>query len=157
MTTLPRVLDEFFNKSPFVYKGLIGDLDHMFDSLSAVAKYSGVPYNIVKTSDNTWVVEVAVAGFDKSELKVEAVDNRLTISGSHSENAEAKYVYRGIAARNFVIPFTFVEGIKVGSATLKDGMLRIVLERAKTELAKLIPILDATVEKASENVDVKAA
>ena len=151
-----RLIDDFFT-SPWVQKGLLG-FDDMFDNLSQVSKYSAVPWNVVRTSDNTWVIECAVAGFSKDELKVEQAGQSLKISGKHDSSHQAgDYLYKGISFRNFVIPLTLTEGMKVGDIHLKDGMLRIVVEKAPTHMAKLLEIRTDDEKPALETSDDKAA
>jgi molecular chaperone IbpA len=157
MNKTMTLFDSFFH-NPIVRKSLIGDVDSMFDTMSTVANNSFIPWNIIRTSDNTWVIECAVAGYGKEDLKIEMVDNLLKISGNRKDYAGSKdnwvYEHRGISMKNFILPITIMEGVKVGNAGLKDGMLRIVLERVENPM-KLIPITDE--EAAEATVDDKAA
>ena len=40
------------------------------------------PYNVRKTGDNTYSIELAVAGFGKSEIEIELEDNKLIVRGN---------------------------------------------------------------------------
>ena len=82
-----------FDFSP-LYRSTVG-FDRLFSALDQVAGYDGSattypPYNIERTSDNTYRVSVAVAGFAESEIAIEVKENALTIRGEKSENKEEK-------------------------------------------------------------------
>lgn len=95
------------------------------------------PHNIVKYNDNHYGIEVAVAGFSKEEITVEVDQDQLTIKGEKSENTEGKeYLHRGLAARNFEQTFTLAEYMEVKGAEVKDGMLKIEIERIIPEALK---------------------
>lgn len=86
------------------------------------------PYNIKKVNDRTYVVELAVAGFAKEDITIELEDNTLKISGKTIDDEEREYVYKGIAAREFVRTFTLADHLVVSGADLVNGMLRIWLD-----------------------------
>jgi molecular chaperone IbpA len=97
------------------------------------------PYNIKQRSEDHYEIEMAVAGFTKSELRVELHNNQLTIEGSkemNDEGSEASYVYKGIAARQFRQTFALADHVKVTASELKDGVLTIGLERELPEEKK---------------------
>lgn len=82
---------------------------------------------------------MAVAGFSKSELKVEIHNNQLSIEGSkgfNDEDSEGDYVYRGIAGRQFRQTFALADHVKVNGSELNDGILTIELERDLPEEKK---------------------
>jgi molecular chaperone IbpA len=88
------------------------------------------PHNIVKYSDTNYSIEVAVAGFSKEEITVEVDQDQLTIRGKQSANSDEKtYLHRGLAARDFEQTFTLAEYMNVLGAEVKDGMLRVTLQR----------------------------
>ena len=108
------------------------------------------PYNIRKVNEYQYLIEMALAGFSKDDIEVEAEDSRLTVR-SKSEKGEERednsdnngdYVHRGIAKRSFMRQFNLSDDIIVKSADLKDGMLIVSLERVIPEEKKprLIPI-----------------
>ena len=75
---------------------------------------------------------MAVAGFSKGDLKIELANNQLTIEGSQQssdESNDANYLYKGIAARQFRQSFALEDHVKVLGSELKDGVLKIELER----------------------------
>ena len=95
------------------------------------------PYNIVKYNDNNYGIEVAVAGFDKSEITVEVDQDQLTIKGEKvKSDSEVEYLHRGLAARDFEQTFTLAEYMEVRGAEVKDGMLKIDIERIVPEALK---------------------
>lgn len=93
------------------------------------------PYNVRKFDDNTFVIELALAGFSKNDLTITESGGVLTIEGSKHESDE-EYLHKGIAGRKFMRNFTLGEYISVSSADLTDGMLYVVLKREIPEAAK---------------------
>ena len=96
------------------------------------------PYNIVKYEENSYGIEVAVAGFNKDEITVEVEGDQLKISGNKAVdlNEHKEYLHRGLAARDFEQAFTLAEYMEVRNAEVKDGMLRIEIERIIPEAMK---------------------
>ena len=92
------------------------------------------PYNIVKTGDNTYDVELALAGFNKKDIEVEYKENLLTVKSKKQDNAEetdedGNVIHRGISKRMFSKTFTIANDVEVKGAELKDGLLKVSLER----------------------------
>ena len=107
------------------------------------------PYNIVKTGENTYDIELALAGFGKDDIIVEYKENQLTVkSKPNKDSAEEvdKYdegvLHRGISKRFFSKSFTIANDVEVKGAELKDGLLKVSMERIIPEhkKAKLIDI-----------------
>lgn len=95
------------------------------------------PYNIKKVEDNKYVIEIAVAGFTKSEIEIEFEDDKLTVKGNASEDSGAfDWLYKGIANRNFTRTFALDDKIEIRGAALVNGMLQIALERIIPEHKK---------------------
>jgi molecular chaperone IbpA len=97
------------------------------------------PHNIVKYSDDTYAIEVAVAGFSKDEVTVEVDQDQLTIRGvKNRPNADVgiEYLHRGLAARDFEQTFTLAEYMEVRGAKVADGMLQIDIQRLVPEALK---------------------
>ena len=86
------------------------------------------PYNIKKTGENTYVIEMAVAGFGRQDLELELQDGVLTVKGSVTSD-DAEYLHKGIAERAFTRQFTLADTVEVKNADLINGMLKIWLER----------------------------
>ena len=95
------------------------------------------PYNIKKTGDNTYVIELAVAGFAKQDIEIELADGKMIIKGNvQSQENENDFLWKGIATRNFTRAFALEDQIEVKDAELLNGMLKIVLERLIPEEKK---------------------
>lgn len=95
------------------------------------------PYNIRKSGDNMYVLEMAVAGFSKNDIEITTENDVLTIKGNISASTEDNFIHRGIAKRNFHRRFTLANTIKVNSSTMSDGMLRVFLEKIIPEDKKV--------------------
>ena len=112
--------------------------DPLFDTfkhVSANTKTAGYPpYNIFKSKDN-YVLEIAVAGFAKEDIKITVQELTLTVEGSSMPSVD-QYVHKGIAARDFKQDFVLAEYVVVNGAELKDGMLRITLKQELPEAKK---------------------
>ena len=98
------------------------------------------PYNIVKTGDFTYDVELALAGYSKEDITVDYADNILTVKSVKKSDEENKdedgVLHRGIAKRYFSKAFTIAEDVEVKGAELKDGLLKVSLERIIPEAKK---------------------
>jgi molecular chaperone IbpA len=116
--------------------------DSMFDDLMRISQAQSnsnyPPHNVIKTGDNTSMIEVAVAGFAEGEIDI-SVDNQiLTISGAinREEDATHEYLHRGISRRDFRQSFTLADHVEVKNATVRDGILTVYLEREVPESAR---------------------
>jgi molecular chaperone IbpA len=94
------------------------------------------PYNLRKLADNKYVIEIAVAGFSKSEIEVEFVDDKLIVKGNAYDDNSADWLYKGIATRNFTRTFALDDKIEILGAELINGMLKIGLEKIIPEHKK---------------------
>jgi molecular chaperone IbpA len=97
------------------------------------------PFDLIKTGDNDYRIELAVAGFKPEEIDITAQQNVLIVSGRKGEESEDKssnYIYRGIANRSFERRFALADHIQVRGADLKDGLLAIELVREIPEAMK---------------------
>ena len=126
---------------PSIQRFAVG-FDRMFDELSRTAGTLNAsnypPYNIIKETETIWKIEVAVAGFDESELDVEIVNNELVVTGAvNKENkAEQQYLHQGIAGRDFERTFALADNVEVKGASVKNGILTVTLEHIVPESAK---------------------
>ena len=109
--------------------------DTQFDSIS-VPNFP--PYNIVKTGDNKYDVELALAGFNKKDIDVTVEDGVMTIKSIVTETKEKEdgVIHKGIAKRMFSKSFTIADDVEVKGAELKDGLLKVSLERIIPESRK---------------------
>lgn len=97
------------------------------------------PHNIIKYSENTYSIEVAVAGFTKEEVTVEVDQDQLTIRGiKNRPNVDigVEYLHRGLAARDFEQIFTLAEYMEVVGAKVENGMLHIDIKRIVPDALK---------------------
>ena len=90
------------------------------------------PYNIVRTGDYTYNIELALAGFGKKDIDVNYADSQLTIKSIKDEKAEEDadgVLHKGISKRQFSRTFTIADDVEVKGAELKDGLLKVSLEK----------------------------
>ena len=126
-----------FVATPF-YRSAIG-FDRLFQMLDAASENDTgyPPYNIERTGENAYRITMAVAGFSNDELKVEAKESTLTVSGEKKpDTAQRTFLHRGIAARNFERRFQLADYVEVGSASFENGLLNIELQRNIPERMK---------------------
>ncbi len=122
-----------------LYRSVVG-----FDRLAALLDAAGAetetgypPYNIERTAENAYRIEIAVAGFKPEELNVEVKENLLTVQGRKAANDETRrYLHRGLAERNFERRFQLADYVVVTDAQLTDGLLSIALKRELPEQLK---------------------
>ncbi|WP_137699534.1 Hsp20 family protein [Marimonas lutisalis] len=92
------------------------------------------PFNIEQTSENSYRITLAVAGFSESELSITVEDHQLVIRGRQSDDGEGRiFLHRGIAARQFQRSFVLADGVEVGEAIMENGLLHVDLYRAQPE------------------------
>jgi HSP20 family molecular chaperone IbpA len=92
------------------------------------------PFNIEQTSDLSYRITLAVAGFGDEDLSITVEDRQLVIRGRQQDDSEGRvFLHRGIAARQFQRSFVLADGVDVGEAQMENGLLHIDLTRAKPE------------------------
>ncbi|PJI92821.1 HSP20 family molecular chaperone IbpA [Yoonia maricola] len=92
------------------------------------------PYNIEQTSENSYRITLAVAGFAEDDLSITVEDNALVIRGRQADDSEGRvFLHRGIAARQFQRSFVLADGVDVGEAIMENGLLHVDLTRAIPE------------------------
>jgi molecular chaperone IbpA len=114
-------------------------LDRMTEFSEEVAKNipNYPPYNIKKTDDNTYVIEMAVAGFGKQDIEIVTEGDKLVIKGKvDSDTEEATTLYQGLAFRPFTRMFTLNDQVEVQNAEMVNGLLKVALERIIPESKK---------------------
>ena len=123
-----------------LYRSVVGfdRLADLHDSAASTESASGYPpYNIERTGENAYRVEIAVAGFRPEELTIEVKENLLTVQGRKAANDEPrKFLHRGLAERNFDRRFQLADYVVVTEADLADGLLSIALKRELPEQLK---------------------
>lgn len=91
------------------------------------------PYNIKQIKDNKYVIEMAVAGFAKTDIEITLDGDKLIIKGNSkdtepTEISAFEYIHKGIANRNFERTFTLADSVEIKDAEIVNGMLNIWLE-----------------------------
>ena len=122
-----------------LYRSVVGfdRLASLLDAASAEAANGYPPYNIERTDENAYRIEMAVAGFRAEELNIEVKENLLTVQGRKAANDEARrYLHRGLAERNFERRFQLADYVVVTDAKLADGLLSVSLKRELPESLK---------------------
>ena len=121
---------------PAIHKFGIG-FDNLFDDLMRVGSLQSnsnyPPHNVIKTGENQFQLELAVAGFAKTDLEITLDGGKLTIAGktkdaSDMDNANAYYFYKGIAERAFTRTFTLADSVEIKNAEMVNGILKVWLE-----------------------------
>ena len=130
-----------FNKLRPVSVGFDSVFDHfesMFnESPSLHTNYP--PYDILKTDEHSYVIELAVAGFSKKDIAVTVENGVLTVESDRESNAESsgqEIIHRGISKRYFKKSFSIADDVEIRGAELKDGLLRISMEKIIPESRK---------------------
>lgn len=119
-------------------RALIG-FDRIFNNIEArsVNNNNYPPHNIIKHNDNNYEIELAVAGFDKSEISVTVDQDELLISGRRLKgDPDVAYIHRGLAARDFDRSFTLPQYMEVGEVSLTNGVLSVKLTMIVPEALK---------------------
>ena len=130
-----------FNQLRPVTVGFDNVFDHferMFDdhNFNEMVNINYPPYNIVKTGKNTYDIELALAGFNKKDIEINMEDGMLNIKSvveATKDKDEDGVIHKGIAKRYFSKSFTIAEDVEVKGAELKDGLLKVSLERIVPE------------------------
>jgi molecular chaperone IbpA len=127
---------QFFNSLRPITVGfdsMFDNFEHMLDTdFTRMGNYP--PYNIVKTGSFTYDIELALAGYSKNDVTVDYADNVLTIKSNKDEQTKEVedndgILHKGIAKRYFSKSFTVAEDCEVKGAELKDGLLKVSLEK----------------------------
>ena len=122
-----------------LYRSSIG-FDRVFKLLNNAQRVQAIdtwpPYDIVKTGDDTYRIEMAVAGFAGADLDITQERNVLVVKGQKTEAKDGEYLHRGIAGRSFERKFELADHVRVEDASLVDGLLRVSLKREIPEAMK---------------------
>ncbi len=121
-----------FDKTKFIPFSV--GFDDLFDRLFEmdINSKSYPPYNIVKNDEYHYTIEMALAGFNKNQIEVEQADSKLTVRSVLTDNVDSSsknLIHQGISQRSFERSFTLSDEIHIKSAELKDGMLKVKLEK----------------------------
>lgn len=107
------------------------------------------PYDIIKKSEEEFVIKLAVAGYSKNQISVSLDSGKLVVAGTslndnlldyvtsvNTEVVPINYIYKGIAERDFKRTFTLSNTVEVDKVTLSDGMLYVFLKNIIPETKK---------------------
>ena len=123
--------NDFVSAFPQIESRLIG-FDRVFDAVTRLSAVEGgqsnsfPPYNIKKLDAENYEIQIALAGFSKSELDITVEDGNLVVKGEQ-EKSEDDFLHKGIAERNFTRTWALADDVKVTGSKLKDGVLSISL------------------------------
>ena len=130
-----------FNKLRPVSVGFDSVFDHfesMFNDLPTMhSNYP--PYHIVKTDQHSYVIELAVAGFSKKDISVTVENGVLTVESNREGQSETngeEIIHRGISKRYFKKSFSISDDVEIRGAELRDGLLRVSMEKIIPESRK---------------------
>ena len=146
-------LPSIFNQLRPVSIGFDNIFDHFDSLMDGFSLRTPTPtfpfYNIVKTGDTTYNIEVALAGYGKKDIKVDYADNLLTIKSTRNEDKRSEeqisndiakedfsMLHKGISKRYFSKVFTIADDVEIKGAELKDGLLKVSLNKILPESKK---------------------
>ena len=123
--TFPKGFDQFF----VGYDKMFDEMQKFHDTATKnIPNYP--PFNIKKTSENQYVIEMAVAGFGKSDLTIETEGDKLVVKGNaENDEKDVDTLYHGLALRPFTRMFTLNDSVEVKNAEMINGLLKITLDR----------------------------
>jgi molecular chaperone IbpA len=125
-----------------LYRSFIGS-DHLAALVDAAARNekqaSYPPYNIELLGEDKYRITMAVAGFAQDNIEITVQENTLVVSGKNDapkDEAERKFLHKGISERSFERKFQLGDNVKVLAADMEHGLLHIDLERIIPEAEK---------------------
>lgn len=134
MTLLPQVFGKDFDKLFVGFDDHWSRMLQLHDEMTKnIPNYP--PYNIYKSDENKYVIELAVAGFGKQDIEITLDNDKLIVRGEAKDDTQA-FLYKGIATRAFTRSFAIDDQVVVNNASMVNGMLKIFLERIVPEHKK---------------------
>ena len=117
---------------------MAAQINKAFEQMGNTAMTAYPPFNLKKTDDNVYVIEMAVAGFGRQDIEMTLEDNKLIIKGnvSNDSNEKTESIYKGIAERPFNRSFVLNDNVEIKNAQLINGMLKVWLEHMIPEHKK---------------------
>jgi HSP20 family molecular chaperone IbpA len=113
-------------------------LERLVERTAKTASEGYPPFNIEATSENTYRITLAVAGFHQDDLSITIEDRQLVVRGRQPDDpCERIFLHRGIASRAFQRSFVLADGVEVAGADTENGLLHI-------DLCRVVP--DAVVQ-----------
>jgi HSP20 family molecular chaperone IbpA len=118
------------------YPHLLGfeQLERLLERTAKSGNDGYPPFNIEQTSDASYRITLAVAGFREQDLSITVEDRQLVIRGRQKDDsADRIFLHRGIAARQFQRSFVLADGVEVGEAIMENGLLHVDLAMSRPE------------------------
>ena len=129
-----------FNQLRPLSVGFDDMFDH-FESMFDVPTVNYPPYNLVKTGDNKFNIEIALAGFNKKDINITSENGMLTIESKQDEKSkdtkDGEVIHKCISKRYFKRSFTIADDVEIKGAELKDGLLKVSMEKIVPDAKKL--------------------
>ena len=94
------------------------------------------PYNLKQIGEDSYLIEIALAGFNKEDITVKQEKNVLVITGENKSDSSTGYIHKGIGGRNFTRTFSLAEYVEVDNVIMIDGLLKVFLMKRIPEEAK---------------------
>ena len=135
-------LSIFNNLRPLTvgFDNMFDHFEHMLDDSFFSNGTAGnfPPYNIVKTGDHTYNIELALAGWSADQIEVSTEQNVLLVKSKEQDPSteEEEYVHRGVASRTFARGFNLSDDVELGKVSFVNGMLTIELQKVIPEHQK---------------------
>jgi len=118
------------------YPHMLGfeQLERLLERTAKAGSEGFPPFNIEQTSQRSFRITLAVAGFSEGDLAITVEDKQLVIRGRQNEQDTGRvFLHRGIAARQFQRSFVLAEGVNVGDAVIENGLLHVDLTQTMPE------------------------
>ena len=126
------------------YPHMLGfeQLEQLLESTAKSSNEGYPPFNIEQTSDRSFRISLATAGFSEADLSITLENRQLVIHGKKNQKTDKRiFLYRGIATRQFQRSFVLADGVEVGEAFMENGLLHIdLLQNIPTNVIQKIDI-----------------
>ena len=107
-------------------------LDRFFNAPPQTSNYP--PYNLIQLNNHESKLEIALAGFKKTEVKVYTEFGKLYVEGKKEESEDVgEFIYKGLAQRSFERVWTITDDTEIGSVSFEDGLLTVNLNKIVPE------------------------
>jgi molecular chaperone IbpA len=141
-----------------LYRTLVG-FDRIASLMDQAARLDAAPgyppFNVEQVDEDSFRIELAVAGFGEGDLAIEFKQNSLLVTGARKQpDAQRSYLHRGIAERSFERRFGLADHVRVAGAKLENGLLTIELVRELPEIMKprKVQITSVTASKSKPKI-----
>ena len=112
------------------YPHMLGfeQLEQLLERTAKSSSEGYPPFNIEQTSDRSFRISLATAGFSEADLSITLENRQLVIHGKKNQETDKRiFLHRGIATRQFQRSFVLADGVEVGEAFMENGLLHIDL------------------------------